>query len=157
MENQPKRVRSEGFEIKTTNRFGILEGKENMDTGESAEKTTQQNIASENIKQKIPPIVITQAIENKKGFIDHLQKLMNGDFQAQFIKVTVKIFLENSEEYKNFIEGLRKDNIPFYTYATKGEKPVHQVIKGLPELDPDIISQELKDNNVICEKVVRMN
>ena len=53
----------------------------------------------------------------------------------------LKIFLDNLENYKALIEVFKKENIPFHTHPLKDEKPINQVIKGLPNIDAEIIKK----------------
>ena len=165
-----KVVQSEVYTISTQNKFNILSDLENklddqnMEIVEpsqsaSASETNSgaQNAQQGSAKVKITPIVVTATIENYTTCIDDIIKNIKFKPRTSYsARNGLKIFVDNLDDYKKLKNDFFEQRIPFYTYAFKNEKDVHQVIKGLPKIDTEIIKKEINNSGLKCKRVIQM-
>ena len=131
------------YNVPVQNKLDILnnevEKASNMDFTEDTQETTSDNQTNSAQsaqtparKVKIPPIVLTFQIGNYTRLIDDLKKHVKCAPKTSHSSSGLKVFLDNMSDHKALVAELIKQNLPFYTHPLKGQKPVNQVMKGLP-------------------------
>ena len=87
-----------------------------------------------------------------------MHKLLAAKPRIQYSSNGLKVFTLSMSDFSKLKELLKKRNIEFYTHALKNEKPIHQVIKGLPLLEDyeNIISSQISDKGLKCIRVLLM-
>lgn len=131
--------------VETKNYYGILEQQD----------TDTPIIQDPPKKVKIPPIVVNENITNYKQFINTLKKKCKSDLNVKYKPSGPIIYTNSIEDHKTLSDSFIKLGVKFHTYSIQSQRPQMVVIRGLPNLDPDEITEELKsDFNVIkCTKM----
>jgi len=63
--------------------------------------------------------------------------------------IGLKLFLKTKEDF-NIIQSSLNNNIEYFTYATKSEKPYKALLFGLDKMDPNIIQNKLNNIGLKC-------
>ena len=168
-ENDPviqnaKRHKTE-FSVQVKNKFEPLSNLSdtNMDTSEiQSAKEGLENTPNQiesvrpQPKLKIPPIVITEQV-NYQAIIEEIKGHIKSIPKFQATRNGLKIFVTSVNDFEKLKGIFKQQNKQFYTHALKHERPIHQVIKGLPLIDDlNIIKNELADKGIKCTKVTLM-
>ena len=142
------------YNVKTQKKYESLNENPdlNMDSSDTVEISEQVRAPK---KVKIPPIVITEKV-NYPNVIQELNNLNIYTPKTQTTRNGLKIFLNNIKDFEKLKGFYKQNNRQFYTHALKHERPVHQVIKGLPLVEVNIIEKELRDKGSKCIKVSLM-
>lgn len=93
-------------------------------------------------KEKIPPIILTSEVKEKIQFSNDMTKNIDPDMKFQYNRYNIKIFPSTLEAFHKTKEHLKDKQ--FYTYTPTSERTKHVVLKGLPNLDPKYVANELK-------------
>ena len=143
-----------------TNPFALLDTDENTDdlAGKESEKinvnqfkrtTHPGNSATNQRKQRIPPITITKAFKNPKEAISNMQSMIKGKANFKILKEGYIVSMESLEDHSTLKEFLARQNLPFYTYTTLDKKPLRMVLKGVHHsYTPEEIASDLNSQNV---------
>lgn len=118
------------------------ENKPPINDEESSEEESITDSQDASIKYKSVPIVINTDDMNDtiiKNILSHeqIQKLQA---TIKYSRKTLKIYPVSEEASKAILNELTAESIPFHTFASSSELDKKFVIKGLPNLNIDIIT-----------------
>lgn len=134
------RQKMDRLDIFTQNRFAAL----------AADDQTKKK--STKIPQ-LAPITIT----DKTAKIDDIINSLQITHKKKVSSIGKKIFVESAEDKKKFITTLTDQKIEFFTHPDTDDKIFKVVLKGLPEIDQDELSESLKtENNLQPVKIIMM-
>ena len=149
-------------DIPTSNRFDALTEEDSNFSTSDDEAEMQQN-RSTNLqpptkKEKISPIVVTNsALSSETKAKIHLNIIKNHvGTTLNFTNSAITIFPKTKKDFESLTSLLTKWNISYHTYATPGQKIKKFVLKGLPLLDEEDISKDIKNFGPIPIQVKRM-
>ena len=147
---------SNSSDIPLTNSFQALQGLEQMDQETSQQSEVQFNVQNASHKKgnRIPPLVITDKLENYTTNIEGIRKFITEPFKVRYSRGHLKIFTNSLQDYTKLKNALLQQKVAFYTHTLKEQKPIHLVIKGLPLIDESIIAKELEEKGIKCKKVI---
>lgn len=156
-ESKRKKVSQEDpLSVPIQNRFGALQ---DLDDSSSS---MEENVPTKNInsnskeekKYKLPPICITEKIMSYSRCISAITNACKSDkTQIVYSGKEIKVFTQTLEDYEALLTALRSDNMAYFTYCPKWVKPKHVIIKGLPNLSKEEITDDLKNKNVDIKKI----
>ncbi|VDO18146.1 unnamed protein product, partial [Brugia timori] len=102
-------------------------------------------------KEKLPPLVVKNVPQEKLAC---KISALGIDAEYKLARIGTKIKVHTRVDY-NVISKLLKDSkVEFFTHDVAGEKPFKAVIRGLPNLDPKKIADEIKDRFKISPTAV---
>lgn len=146
--------------IPTKNQFEILE--EVMDE-DPATDTIPKNLTRNPTKTKNtkkPPAIVlhNNKILKHKDFMEITEKHAKNGFYVKNSKNNTNVYIRDEDEYKNYMEVLEKQNIPFHTYTIKSEKVHSFIVKGI-DSEPDIeeIKKDLENYQIPVKSVYKLN
>lgn len=107
--------------------------------------------------KKPPPIVLPSEGIRFKALIEGLKRIIKEEeFQVQYLRKNIKIFVNNTEQYDKVKENLKQNNAPFYTYTKREERVKKMVLKGPPNMEIEAILEELNNAKLEPKEVVKL-
>lgn len=133
--------------IQLTNSFAALENME-------AEETEAENPAQEgdegqppNRSPKPPPITVPD-LPNTLQFNKKIKGKITGDYKVVSTREGMKLYASNIEDFNLIKNELKQDNINFFTYQLRQERPIRVVLRRLPiNLHEEDIKEALEEEN----------
>lgn len=134
------------------NPFAILDS--DVDTEDLAGKISKNininqfggrnnNSAQNQLKQRVPPIVITKPFVQPNDAITNISKMLKGKVMFKILKQGYNVTLESLEDHNT----LAKQRLP--TFTTLDKKPLRLVLKGVHHTyTPAAITEDLSTQNV---------
>lgn len=136
--------------IELKNRYQILSEHEDSDSEMEQEQTTTKT-------HKPPPIVIKGRTGNSRAVINNLRDEIGDDFHVTYSDEATHIHIHDPNKRKTYINKMKAENVPHYTYAPKEERTTGHVIRGL---DIDVSTEELKQQlehlGITIENIYKM-
>lgn len=109
------------------------------------------------VKQRIPPIVITQKFKNPKKAMTDIMAILKGNVSFKILREGYSVTLETLDDHGTIKQFLAQQKIPFYTYTTRDKKPVRLVLKGVHHTyTPEEIVEDLSTKKIKAESVQPM-
>lgn len=98
---------------------------------------------NDGINLKVPPIMVKSISPTQL-----MKDLSAHKVPAQYklCRVGTKVVCSNKIHYDNALSYLKEQNAEFYTHDIPGEKPFKVVVRGLPDIEPNIIKRELAEH-----------
>lgn len=130
---------------------------ESSNDGE-ATKPGDKNPEKKASKIKLPPIIITSAID-QSHYIKKLKNHFNDpNIKFHCTREGLKIFANTEKQFSTMINSLKseKGKAEFYYHPLPNDKLKHLVLKGLPDLDITEIQEDLKNQGYEPTRVVKM-
>ncbi|KAJ8667601.1 hypothetical protein QAD02_009264 [Eretmocerus hayati] len=164
----PKRPRHERIppekeNIPLKNRFSVLSddsGEEDDETESTANK--KRKMTATTPKTRVPPIVVTAEFTEKETveFIQRIKFITQGkEYRMAYSNNVYKIFCNDVEIYNILKQGVKQIQeeyvkkgkvLGFHTHQLPDQKLKHIVAKGLPNIDPEEIKNELLEKGLKC-------
>lgn len=130
------------IQVPTSNRFGLLINEELP-----IPCPATMPVAAETKKEKLPPIVVTQKVNDFKRFNSEIRSIIT-DYTIRYLKNTVNVYTFNKSDFTRLINEFRKSNVSHYTYTTKDEKQKKLVMKAAPDMDTEEVKKQIEANNI---------
>lgn len=133
----------------------------NVDNAQANKKLLSSNkfstLAPEGIpkKEKLPPFYVKG---NSVDLVKDLNGLITKGLQAEMRLLTdgVKISVPSSAHYRTVSEYLEVMKVEYFTHDIASEKPLKVVLRGLHDMDPSTVMEELKDVNLQPLQIFKM-
>lgn len=107
------------YNVNTHNNYGLLAN------------APQEVIETNNIKkERIPPIVVNDKIDDYKQFINRLNVNCKEKVSVRYKPSGPIIYATSMANYNNIVRKYRKSCINFHTYAISSKTPKMVVIRG---------------------------
>lgn len=127
--------------VKTHNKYSRLDSDQKISSGNS--QLREASTIKKN-KSKIPPIHLQI---NPNWTHDHIKTIVSNyasTFCLRYLgKNKIAVHCYTTESHKALQDGLRSQNISFYTFSRKDERAYKYVIFGLPSYAEDQLKEEL--------------
>lgn len=154
-ENEPKLNNDNEMEnpIPLENRYSLLANRDE-------EINIQGNNIEETIKNKnkIPPIIYKNPINNYEAFITYLKEDCDSEVTTKCYNKQIKIQTSSTQDYEKLINNFKNDNINYHTYTMKETTEFKAVLKGLPaSIKTDTICNDITKHKITTTKIVKMN
>jgi hypothetical protein len=98
---------------------------------EGAEVCDEKPSSEHNLQKGRPPIVLTSEV-NFLSLQKDLKAVVTGEFFFRNTGSGTRITTKSMADYKTIQNLSRQKGLPFFTFYTKGDKPVKAVIRHLP-------------------------
>lgn len=149
-----KRYQWDSASVPTQNRYSVL-------SQESAASTQDHQDPKETPEKtdKVPPIFIQNSnTVNYKLLIKDIQSQVHGKFNTEINRNNqIKIILESVDDYRNLTKFYDNNNVEYYSFQQKNDRPLSVVLKMVPEsLANDEIKQELEKLDLPVISVTRL-
>lgn len=129
--------------LELSNRFQVLEKEhETMDILENNQKTNESST------KRQPPIIITQKIYKVSEFMTEINETSKEPVTIKINKDHYILHAKNSEDRDYIISLLNKAKTAYHTFASKEEKVISLVIKGLPKLNDSEVLTDLQNQGL---------
>lgn len=144
-------------DIPLKNRYEPLSDKEEED---SESDTSEMDTTPENVKNKskIIPIIVdvsTLGTENTKNLINKIKKI-TPELNMKYTPSKLTIYSSNEANFKIIIEFLERIKLSYHTYSRKENMQKKFVIKGLPPMDINELTNSLAAQGAIPTKLAKM-
>jgi hypothetical protein len=122
--------------IAIKNYYGPLRTDTKTDTTE-AQKEATETTADEGQKptpkksSKLPPIIITSTV-NLIRLQKDLQSIYKAPFELRNTKNGTRVLTKDLDDYTKIRQHFEQNNLSYFTFYTKSEKPLKAVIRHLP-------------------------
>lgn len=141
-----RRGRKETTKVSTHNKYAPLAG-DPMEVKESEEEQQKK-------PRRIPPIVVHNINQNHDTSTKKIQEICKEDIQVKFLKSgALKVFFSCMEDYTKMLTYLQAHGREYYTHTPNWEKTKKIVVKGLPKMSDEDITEDLWKHKIICTKV----
>lgn len=140
------------------NRFGIFQKQTTNEADEVEMESDPTPNINENKKVWIPPITITDKINDYMQFNKEITNILgHRNFYTKFNNnMTAKLYLKTMEDHKRIINDFKKENTQFYTQTKHEDKVKKIVLKAAPGMDEDDVKEELESMNYRIKEVVKL-
>lgn len=137
LQNFPINILFDGPSTSRQNRFASLERLSEM------EVTNDSNIADSEDSYKPPPIVVDASITLKE-----VQHILGGECFFKRTSIGTKVFPKTKEKYEFCKRALLESKIEFHSFNSKENRLFTTFLYGLPRVDTQVVSDELKSYNL---------
>lgn len=132
-------------QVPLSNRFEPLDDDDNEIDMEAKEKEK---------KEKISPIVVT----TQNVDIQTIASKIEVECNIKIMSIGRKVFTNSIKDKNKLKEALVAQKIDFFTYSDDANKVFKIILSGLPAIDTEIITKELKSKHEIApSKIVMFN
>lgn len=106
---------------------------------------------------KLPPIKVQGSFKDPKQAMDSIKAMASTNVSFQLRPNGFDIMTKSEKDYNAIKSQLNENNIPYFTYSLKGDRPNKIILKGIhSSYDPNEIKAELIANKVPAENVYPM-
>lgn len=114
--------------------------------------------SAKNQGEKIPPIYITLGQENVQvNTLIQSFKNITEDFQIRNMKDKIKIIVQSSDDFRNFVNFLDNKHVEYFTYQLPVDKNLDVVIRHVPiDFSIDEVKAELVKLGYSVQRVHRL-
>lgn len=116
----------------------------------------QSKSASTLKKVKIEPICLDQTNKSFEEKTKELNNILKNDFTLQFSRNGIRVFTQTLEDFNTLKDFIKSNKESAYSYSLKNKKPIHLVLKGLPEVDLQQINKDLQKQEVTTIRIVEL-
>lgn len=143
--------------FESENRYSPLNS-EGMDIAESTdifvEASPLLDGESQQVKTKIPSIVIHSWVKDHCKTMENLKKELKEEFSVLTKRDRIILKTQNVEDYNKVLEAAKAARIECHTYSLPGTSPLKLILKGLPpNITPGEIKSDLTSNKFKVREV----
>lgn len=106
-----------------------------------------------NKKCKIPPVICKLQYTNVHEL---MTKMKIKQFSLKVTSIGVIFFVNTQKDYESLLTELKSTKTEFFTYAMEKDRTTRFVLFGLPDIDNNIIENDLKSHDLIPVKIVKV-
>ncbi|CAG5096694.1 Protein of unknown function, partial [Cotesia congregata] len=117
------------------------------------------SLVSESSSQKtprLPPIVVTQNINDPSGFSKKLTEIAKHTITFKITGGKFYIFTTNKDDYTTIINLFNSKSMQYYTHAFSENKMKYMVLRGLPSIEDKLVANELTQLNLSANNVTKI-
>lgn len=147
----PSPVKTTGVVLK--NAFEIL-----MHPASSKKTNSPKEVKKKAVKNvKLPPIKVQVSFKDPKQAMESVKATATGEVSFHLRPNGFDIMTNTEKDFNAIKAQLKENNISFFTYSLKGERPMKIILKGIhSSYSPEEIKAELASSNVPVEFVYPM-
>lgn len=120
-------------------------------------RKTKSNPAKTTTKVKPPPIKVQAVFKDPKEAMESMKTGAKEEITFHIRPSGIDIYTQCEEDFTSIKQKLAESKTPFFTYTTKGDRPVRIVLKGVhSSFTPLEIKEELIAKNVPVTEVYPM-
>lgn len=143
------RPRKLSTNVKTFNPFSLLDNeKPNKKGAKSAAENTEKRVV------KPAPITVTDKKCNVSKFLEKSEI----KYRFKILGIGTKIFCDSESDRSAILQILNINQVEYFSHPGGEQKAFKVVLSGLPEIEPDLILNSLKErNNVKPMSISQLN
>lgn len=142
------------YAVPVKNRWGAFTQTADAD---DANPSTQASEETPKKKLWIPPVIIPGTLDDYKMMCDTIKKVTGNDnFRIYANSKETKIQVFTEEDRNKLTAGLKTDDVPHHTYATRNERTKKIVLKAAPNMDVQEIRDELAQKGLLIKNCTKL-